>query len=146
MSPSRKGEGDKKFSSGEHMHPRGVLHRVGNKANLEQLNIGKLTPCTIAAARADAVAERQPGHRAALQRSRRAAIGCIDPGSDAQAALVLRHTFHPADADIGPVLPQQRERGRMLGKAAGKGTRCDHISASIALPEQRGIAGEAERC
>ena len=52
------------------MHPRAMLHRVGDQADLEQVHVLQFAPGRIAGEAARAVTERQAGHCAALQRRR----------------------------------------------------------------------------
>ena len=56
------------------MHPRGVLHRVGDQADLEQIDVGQIAALGVARETAGAVTEREAGHRAAFDCGSRAAV------------------------------------------------------------------------
>ena len=58
----------------DRVHPGARLHRQGDQADLDQIELGELAR-RFSAGRAHAVAERQPAHRALPQQRRRLAPG-----------------------------------------------------------------------
>ena len=77
--------------SGDEVNPRTMLHRVGHKAHLEQIDIFELSAFLVAGEGAGAVSKGQPGDFARLQR------GCGAAGGPALAAREVQlHLDWPA--------------------------------------------------
>ena len=104
------------------MHPRAVLHRMGDQADFEQIDRLKLTPADIAGEAAGAETETEASHCTAFERGGGTAIGVVDAGDDAQPALVLGYLLDPADPLIGAVLPVERQRLLSVSQSCGEGT------------------------
>lgn len=117
---------------------------MGDEADLEQLQIEQFAALGTGAAGAGAVAEREAAHGAAPQRETRGAVRIVHRGDDAQAAVVLGGGFDPADPQVGPVLPEQRQRIAPLGKRPGEGAGADQVAPGVAPAEQGGVAREAQ--
>jgi hypothetical protein len=125
------------------VHPRAVLERVGDEADLEQLDRRELAALRGQTKGAGAVAEAQPADRAARQQ-RAGARARVQRGDDPQAARVLLRGFDPADALPGPMLPKQRQRRGAPRQRRREGAGQDDVARGVGNAEQRGIAGHSE--
>src|SRR5689334_5563651 len=124
------------------MHPRAMLERASDEADLEQLDGLQHAASRGVAGGGGAVAEAQATHRTGSQERSGMAVGVVYSRDYPKAARILRSCLNHANRLVGPVLPKQRQRVTAAGEGPGKCARHDSIPRRVRRAEQRGVSRE----